>query len=119
MHRQPIAAEIPTETAQLRWAGAVNVGDPVLELGSTSLADEHHEALRQSTARGQLAATPTQIGEKQTFGVVKLRASTQEQPTQRLRTGQDASDGWWRFGFAPILYESSHRALAAAIAGVP
>jgi hypothetical protein len=53
-HRLPIAMQIATEAAQLRWTGALDFGYPAFELCPTPLVDEHHELLRQSPARGQL-----------------------------------------------------------------
>jgi hypothetical protein len=50
VYSQPIAMEVPAEAAQLRWAGAVDNGDPLIELGPTSFTDQDHESLGQSPA---------------------------------------------------------------------
>jgi hypothetical protein len=114
VHSQPIAVEIPAEAAQLRWPGALHIGDPLIKLGPTSLADQEHESLCQSPARGQLVAS-AQIGEHDTVRIIEFRAAAQEQPAQILRTRQDAAHGWWRLRLTPILDESSNRSLAATI----
>ena len=62
----------------------------------TSLAGQHHESLRQAAARRQLAAASTQISQEHAFGIVKVAATAQQKPAQRLWTRQDAADGWWR-----------------------
>ena len=116
VHGRSIAVKIPTEAPEFWWAGAVNIGDAVFDLASTSLADQDHELLRQTPARGQLAAPATQVCDEHAFRIVELAAAAQQQPAPCLRTRQDASDGWWWLRLAPTLHESSDRSLAAAIA---
>src|SRR5207248_905521 len=74
VHSQPIAVQIPAEPAQLGWTGALNIGYPSFKFGPMSLADQNHEALRQSAARGQLAAGSIQIRQERTFRFVQLTA---------------------------------------------
>lgn len=42
--------------------------------------------------------------------------AAQQEPAQRLRTGQDASDGWWWLHLAPTLHETPDRTFAAGLA---
>src|SRR5215471_470922 len=115
VHRLPITVKVAAEAAKLRRTGALNIGDPVLEVGSTSLADQDHKTLRQAPAGSQFAAAATQISQERAFCAIELRPAAQQEPAQRLRTGQDASNGWWRLRLAPTLHETSDRSLAAAI----
>jgi hypothetical protein len=51
LHSQPIAVEIAAEAAQFRRTCGLNIGNPLLELGSASLPDKDHESLCQSPTR--------------------------------------------------------------------
>ena len=114
VHRLPITVKVAAEAAKLRRTGALNLRDP-LEVSSTSLADQDHKTLRQPTAASQCASATTQITQERAVCIVELRPAAQQEPAQRLRTGQDASDGWWRLRLAPTLHETSDRSPAAAI----
>ena len=56
VHCQPIALKVAAEAAQLWRPRALNIRNPLLELGAASLANKDHKSLRQSSACGQLLA---------------------------------------------------------------
>jgi hypothetical protein len=80
LHSQPIAAEVATETAQFWWAGVLNVRNPLFKLGTPSLPNKDHEALRQPPACGKLAASLAQVGKQKPFGIVQFGPASQEEP---------------------------------------
>ena len=51
-YSRPIAVEVATEAAELRWAGGVHVRNPLVQLARTSLAHKEHKSLSQSSTRG-------------------------------------------------------------------
>jgi len=59
VHRLPITVKVAAEAAQFRRTGALNLGDPVLEVGPTSLADQDHKTLCQPPAGSKFAAATT------------------------------------------------------------
>jgi hypothetical protein len=50
LHSWPIAVQIAAEAAQFWRAGALNIRNPLFELGPSPLANENHESLRKSPA---------------------------------------------------------------------
>jgi hypothetical protein len=77
VHRLPIAVKIPTEAAEFRRSGGLDVANPLFELGSTSLANKDHESLCQYPACGQLAAPPAQVGKQKPFGIFQFAPASQ------------------------------------------
>ena len=114
MHRLPITVKVAAEAAKLRRTGALNLRDP-LEVSSTSLADQDHKTLRQPTAASQCASATTQITQERALCIVELRPAAQQEPSQRLRTGQDASDAGGGFVLRQLSTKTSDRSPAAAI----
>jgi hypothetical protein len=51
LHSRPITVEVSAEAAQLRRTSGLDVSNPLIELGATSLAHQDQEALSQSTGR--------------------------------------------------------------------
>jgi hypothetical protein len=96
VYSQPVAAEFAAEAAQPRWTCGLHVRNPVFELAGASFADKDHELLRGSSACGQLTASSAQVCKQYPLGVVQVGAAPQQEPAQRLRTGQYSANRGWR-----------------------
>ena len=98
----PVALEISVEAAQLWRTRVVDCGDPVVQLAATRpLTDQTQELLRQLTRTDQFRTSLTKLLQQLLLLLVQIRRSTEQQPGERARAGEQGMGWGWRLGRAP------------------